>query len=211
VGCPSPRGAQRSCPRRRVVPALGQGMGMGVSSRARDSPRPHARRPAAAPAPRRGGSRPGGQRGGPAGPGCRGCPRQRPWLRGGRGSGPQSGPCDCPPLPPPSSKLHGPRDTLNRGSMFGQGDTCAESQGAVSTPVCMRVTACVTRWMSVSTRVCRAGCLWNHTTTQCARVCPRRHGCVNTHTRMCRHRYVSTHGHIWQSPTCTRAGGRARA
>lgn len=52
--------------------------------RGRGSPCPGARLPAASPAPPRAGSRPGGRRGDPAGPGSRGCPRWRPWLRGGR-------------------------------------------------------------------------------------------------------------------------------
>lgn len=53
------------------------------------------------------------------------------------------------------------------------------------------------------TRVCRAVGLRNHVTKQHTHVCPRRHGRENM--------YVSTCGHIWQSPTCMHAGGRAQA
>lgn len=72
--------------------------------------------------------------------------------------------------------------------------------------VCDHVDACMAGCARchAGTHVCRAVCLCNHMTMQCARVCPCRRGCVDTCTHMCQHLYLSTCGHIWQSSTCGR-------
>lgn len=57
------------------------------------------------------------------------------------------------------------------------------------------------------THVCRAVCLCNHTTTQCARVCPQTWLCEHMHT----HVPAPVCKHIWQSPMCMCVGGRAWA
>lgn len=115
-------------------------------------------------------------------------------------------------LPP---KLHGPRDTPNRGAGMGLVRGSRE-HGWAWAHVCGTMGRCIYTHMHIcdsacdhvdvctagcahghtGTRVCRAVCLCNHTTTQYARVCPHRHGCVNTCARMCQHLYVSTSGKV---------------
>ena len=146
-----------------------------------------------------------------------------------QGQVPNPVPVIAPHLPPPS-KLHGARDTPNcgagmelvRGSrehVWAWAYTCGTLGRCIYMRVHVRDCACDHTDVCTAgcahghggTCVCSAGCLCNDMTVQCACVCPRRHGCVNVHTRMCQHLYVSTCGHIWQSPTCTHVGGRAQA